>query len=40
MGFGVGDIGYASAIGWMLFAIIAVLSILQWSLTWRREDAA
>jgi len=39
-GFEVGDIGYASAVGWMLFAIILVLSILQWSLTWRREDAA
>jgi ABC-type sugar transport system permease subunit len=39
MGFEAGDIGYASAVGWMLFAIILVLSILQWSLTWRREDA-
>ena len=39
MGFEAGDIGYASAVGWMLFAIILVVSILQWWLTWRREDA-
>ena len=38
MGFETGDIGYASAIGWMLVAIILVVSLVQLKLTWRREE--
>jgi ABC-type sugar transport system permease subunit len=39
MGFESGDIGYASAIGWMLVLIIAVVSLLQLRLTVAREDS-
>jgi lactose/L-arabinose transport system permease protein len=39
MGFESGDIGYASAIGWMLVLIIAVISLLQLRLTVSREDS-
>ena len=35
-----GDIGYASAIGWMLVLIIAVVSLIQLRLTLSREEPA
>jgi ABC-type sugar transport system permease subunit len=40
MGFESGDIGYASAIGWMLVLIIAVISLIQLRLTVSREESA
>ena len=40
MGFESGDIGYASAIGWLLVAIIVIISLIQLRLTWSREDVA
>ena len=40
MGFESGDIGYASAIGWMLVLIIAVVSLVQLRLTVSREETA
>jgi ABC-type sugar transport system permease subunit len=40
MGFESGDIGYASAIGWALVLIIAVVSLIQLRLTTPREEAA
>jgi ABC-type sugar transport system permease subunit len=40
MGFESGDIGYSSAIGWMLVLIIAIVSLIQLRLTLSREDAA
>jgi ABC-type sugar transport system permease subunit len=36
MGFETGDIGYASAIGWMLVLIILVVSLIQLRVTWSR----
>jgi ABC-type sugar transport system permease subunit len=39
MGFEAGDIGYASAIGWMLVLIIFVVSLIQLRLTHVREEA-
>ena len=38
MGFETGDIGYASAIGWMLVAIILIVSLIQLRVT--REEKA
>ena len=40
MGFESGDIGYASAIGWLLVVIIAIISLIQLRLTWSREETA
>jgi ABC-type sugar transport system permease subunit len=40
MGFEAGDIGYASAIGWMLVAIIFVISLVQLKVTRAREDVS
>ena len=40
MGFESGDIGYASAIGWMLVLIIAIVSLIQLRLTVSREETA
>jgi len=37
MGFETGDIGYASAIGWMLVLIIFVVSLIQLRVTWSRD---
>jgi len=38
MGFEAGDIGYASAIGWMLVIIIFLISLIQLAVTRARED--
>lgn len=38
MGFETGDIGYASAIGWMLVAIILTVSLLQLKVSLSREE--
>jgi ABC-type sugar transport system permease subunit len=38
MGFETGDIGYASAIGWMLVAIILTVSLLQLKISLSREE--
>jgi ABC-type sugar transport system permease subunit len=40
MGFEAGDIGYASAIGWMLVVIIFLVSLVQLKLARAREDVA
>ncbi len=40
MGFEAGDIGYASAIGWMLLLIIFVVSLIQLKVAQTREDVA
>jgi ABC-type sugar transport system permease subunit len=40
MGFESGDIGYASAVGWALVLIIAIVSLIQLRLTLAREDSA
>lgn len=39
MGFETGDIGYASAIGWMLVGLILIISLIQLWATRRGEDA-
>ena len=40
MGFEAGDVGYASAIGWMLVLIILVISLVQLRVTRARDDGS
>src|SRR5207253_4964013 len=40
MGFEAGDIGYASAIGWMLVVIIFIVSLVQLKVAQAREEPA